>query len=85
MPSINMNGASYVVDVDTSNAVMPSLEIHDIELDWNEIENTKNLLKREGKDVYLNTLAGTTENLTRRTVLFRTMNTCAKNGIRSHR
>lgn len=53
-PSVKMNGFPYAVAVAASNAVKPSLEIHDIKLDWNEIENTNDLMKREGKYIYLN-------------------------------
>lgn len=54
-----MNDASYMAA--TSNNEKAYLEIEDAGLDMGEIENVKQLMKREEKYDFLNPPAGTTE------------------------
>lgn len=42
-----------------------SLDVCEATLDWDEIERTKGLMKNDGKYVYLNMPAGTTESITK--------------------
>lgn len=62
----------------TGNNTGPSLEVREISLDWYEVERTKEIMKHEGKCVYVLMPPGTTESVARNTLLFKTMDSMTK-------
>lgn len=69
---------SYAVVTAAYSSTRLSIEIDEISLDWDEMERKKELMKNEGKYVFLNMPPGTTESVTRKTLFHRTMNSTTK-------
>lgn len=67
-----MGNSSYAADTVSRN-VKPSLDIHEITLDWKEVNKNKRLIVNEGNFVYMNISLGTTECVAKKTAMFRTM------------
>lgn len=77
-PSVNINGVTYAGAAVASNSVKQPPEIVDIKLDLSEIANTKELMKRDGMYVYLNSTGKHSRSIKKKTVQFRTMNAIEK-------
>lgn len=65
-----MAGTSYALAAASSSTIKTSLKIDDTQLDWSEVDKYVDLMKNNGKFVYLHTLPGRAEYLMKRTVLF---------------